>query len=47
VESEEKERPVCRCNDCLSKIKKSEEDITAAIKTMDFQTVDKAYFFIL
>lgn len=47
VESEEKERPVCRCKDCLHKIRKAEEDMSAAIKTMDYPTVDKAYFAIL
>jgi hypothetical protein len=41
VDSEERERPVCRCNDCLNSIKKSEEDLTAALKTLDYHTVDK------
>lgn len=42
VESEEKERPVCRCSDCLNKIRKSEDDLTSALKSMDFVVVDKA-----
>ena len=42
VESEERERPVCRCNDCLNAIRKSEEDLTTAIKTLDYHVVDKA-----
>lgn len=45
--SEERERPVCRCNDCLGTIRKSEEDLTAALKTMDFPVVDKALNHIL
>jgi hypothetical protein len=47
VESEERERPVCRCNDCLNKIRKNEEELSAALKTMDYLTVDKVYTFIL
>ena len=46
VDSEERERPVCRCNDCLNKIRKSEEDLIASIKTMDFNTVDKVFTWI-
>ena len=41
VESEEKERPVCRCTDDLNKIRKSEDDLMNALKTMDFHVVDK------
>jgi hypothetical protein len=26
-DSEERERPVCRCSDCLNAIRKSEEDL--------------------
>lgn len=47
VESEERERPVCRCMDCLNKIKKSEEDLSHALKSMEYQTVDKVYSYIL
>ena len=47
MESEERERPVCRCNDCLNKIKKSEEDLAHALKSMDYHIVDKALTFIL
>lgn len=47
MESEERERPVCRCNDCLNKIKKSEEELAGALRTMDYLTVDKVYTFIL
>jgi hypothetical protein len=47
VESEEKERPVCRCSNCLNKIHKSEEDLIHAIKSMDFHTVDKAFSLIV
>jgi hypothetical protein len=47
VDAEERERPVCRCKDCLNTIKKSEDDLTVALKTMDFQTVDKALIHIL
>ena len=43
VESEERERPVCRCNDCLNTIKKSEEEQANALRTMDFYTVDKVF----
>lgn len=46
VESEERERPVCRCNDCLNKIRKSEEELASALKTMEYSTVDKVYTFI-
>lgn len=46
-DSEERERPVCRCNNCLGKIKKSEEDMANAMKTMDFHVVDKALKAIL
>jgi hypothetical protein len=41
-ESEERERPVCRCNSCLGKIRKSEEDMAHAMKSMDYAIVDKA-----
>jgi hypothetical protein len=47
VESEEKERPVCRCRDCKNKISKAEDELVAAMKTMDFHTVDKIYTWIL
>jgi hypothetical protein len=47
VDSEEKERPVCRCSNCLSKIHKSEEELVHAIKSLDFHTVDKAYSLII
>jgi FYVE zinc finger len=47
VDSEEKERPVCRCNNCLDKITKSEEDLVNAIKTMDFHTVDRVFSSII
>lgn len=40
VDSEEKERPVCRCNDCLNTIRKSEAELQAALKTNDFHVVD-------
>lgn len=43
VDSEEKERPVCRCKDCKNKIQKAEEELVVALKTMDFHTVDKIY----
>lgn len=33
--------------DCLNKIKKSEEDLQNALKTMDFHTVDKVFGQIL
>lgn len=46
VDSEEKERPVCRCRDCMNKIKKAEEDLHTAIKTMDFHVVDRVLAFI-
>lgn len=42
VESEERERPVCRCNDCLNSIKKSEDEITHSMKSLDYLVVDKA-----
>jgi hypothetical protein len=42
LDSEEKERPVCRCTDDLNKIRKNEEDLVNALKTMDFHIVDKA-----
>lgn len=41
-DSKEENRPVCRCDDCLKKIIQSEEDMRAAMETMDFATVDKA-----
>ena len=41
VYSEERERPVCRCSDCLNEIRKSEDELSAAVKTMDFHHVDK------
>ena len=47
MDSEERERPVCRCNDCLNNIKKSEEELSAALRTMDYFTVDKVYSHIL
>ncbi len=47
VDSEERERPVCRCNDCLNKIKMSEEELSMALKTMDFHKVDRVYSQIL
>lgn len=43
VESEERERPVCRCNNCLNTIKQHEDALNTALKTMDFLTVDKVY----
>ena len=46
VESEERERPVCRCNDCLNQIKKAEEDLVKSMQTMDFHTVDRSLSFI-
>lgn len=46
-ESEERERPVCRCNDCLNRIKKGEDDLSVALRTMDFLVVDKILTFIL
>ena len=47
MESEERERPVCRCVDDLNKIKKQEEELAAALKTMDYLTVDKVYKYIV
>jgi hypothetical protein len=47
VESEERERPVCRCVDDLNKIRKQEEELAAALKTMDYLTVDKVYKYIM
>jgi hypothetical protein len=47
VESEERERPVCRCNDCLNKIKKSEDELSNSLKSMDYAIVDKALAHIL
>lgn len=47
VDSEEKERPVCRCKDCLNKIKKSEDDLVVALKTMDYVIVDKVFSWIV
>lgn len=47
MESEERERPVCRCKDCLNTIKKHEDELQNALKTLDFHTVDKAYGEIL
>lgn len=41
TDSEERERPVCRCSDCLNAIKKSEEDLSHALKSLDYHTVDK------
>ena len=46
VESEERERPVCRCNDCLNSIKKAEEDLVKSMGTMDFHTVDRSLQYI-
>ena len=43
VESEERERPVCRCKNCLATIKQHEDALTTALATMDFHTVDKVY----
>ena len=43
VDSEEKERPVCRCRDCRGKIQKGEDDLHNALKTMEFQHVDQVY----
>lgn len=47
VESEERERPVCRCNDCLNRITLSEEELSVALKTIDYHKVDKVYSQIL
>jgi len=41
VDAEERERPVCRCTDCLAIIRKSEEELAQAIKTSEFHHVDK------
>jgi len=41
VESEDKERPVCRCKDCLKTILKAEDDLRSAMGTMDYHIVDK------
>ena len=47
VEAEERERPVCRCADCLGRIRGSEEEMTQALKTMDFHKVDRVFSMIL
>lgn len=47
VESEEKERPVCRCKDCINQIKKFEEDLIEAIKTYEYHKVDQVLGTIL
>ena len=41
-DSEERERPVCRCKGCLNKIKKSEEEMAHSMKSMDYEVVNKA-----
>jgi hypothetical protein len=47
VESEERERPVCRCLDCMNSIKKAEDDLEKAMSTLDFITVDKVFSMII
>ena len=46
VEAEEKERPVCRCKDCLKRINKAEDDLNNSMKTLEYYTVDKSLSFI-
>ena len=47
MDADERERPVCRCNDCLTAIKKSEDDLSSALRTMDYHIVDKALLHII
>ena len=35
------ERPVCRCDNCLTKIQKGEQELRAAMETNDYATVDE------
>ncbi len=37
------ERPVCRCDDCLSDITQAEHRLREAMATSDFQTLDKVF----
>ena len=46
-DSEEMERPVCRCQECNAKIKKSEDDLKAAMRTLEYHTVDNVLSQIL
>lgn len=46
-DSEEKERPVCRCLTCYKRIQESEENLRQAMATMDFHTVDRALHAII
>lgn len=39
--SENKERPVCRCKTCGEKLKKAEQDLQEAMETRDFATLHK------
>ena len=42
-DSEKEERPVCRCDNCLSIITKAERDLKTAMDTQDFHTLDRVY----
>ena len=41
-DSEDQERPVCRCQTCSKSIKKQEDNLRSAMKTMNYQTVDNS-----
>jgi len=46
-DSEQKERPVCRCEACLKKIQKSQQELRDAMSTEEFGTLDKVLTRIL